>query len=141
MAERKFAWPARAENKLIGKDIERIDGDTKASGQAKYTADFNPKGTLFARLVTCPHGAAKLSAIDVDAAKKVAGVRVVYLFKQVGAELRWDGDPVAAVAADRADQAADGVKAIEATVKHELLPHFVDGADLKADEQANRTKQ
>ena len=99
MAERKFAWPARAENKLIGKDIERIDGDTKASGQAKYTADFNPKGTLFARLVTCPHGAAKLSAIDVDAAKKVAGVRVVYLFKQVGAELRWDGDPVAAVAA------------------------------------------
>ena len=24
MAERKFAWPARADNTLIGKDIERM---------------------------------------------------------------------------------------------------------------------
>src|SRR5438105_13089167 len=99
MAERKFSWPVRKENALIGKDIERIDGVAKASGAAKYSADINTKGTLFARLVTCPHGAAKLSAIDVEAAKKVAGVRVVHLFKQVGAELRWDGGLVAAVAA------------------------------------------
>jgi xanthine dehydrogenase YagR molybdenum-binding subunit len=80
MAERKFAWPARAENTLIGKDIQRLDGVAKASGQAKYTADINSQGTLFARLVTCPHAAAKLAAIDVDAAKKVNGVRAVHLF-------------------------------------------------------------
>ncbi len=141
MAERKYAWPARAENNLIGKDIERIDGATKASGQAKYTADVNTTGTLFARLVTCPHGAAKLSAIDLDAAKKVAGVRVVYPFKKVGDELRWDGDLVAAVAADRAEQAADGVKAIEATVKYEVLPHFVDESDLEAAKKAERSQQ
>ena len=46
MAERKFAWPARADNTLIGKDIQRIDGVPKGSGQAKYTADINTPGTL-----------------------------------------------------------------------------------------------
>lgn len=141
MAERKFAWPARAENTLIGKDIQRIDGVAKASGQAKYTADINSQGTLFARLVTCPHAAAKLAAIDVDAAKKVNGVRAVHLFKKVGDEMRWDGELVAAVAADRAEQAADGIKAIEATVKYEVLPHFVDDTDVEGAKKSDRFQQ
>jgi xanthine dehydrogenase YagR molybdenum-binding subunit len=139
MAERKHAWGPRAENVYIGKDIERIDGVAKASGQAKYTADTNSPGTLFAALVTCKHAHAKLSAIDGDAAKKIPGVRAVHLFKKVGDEIRWDGELVAAVAADRTDIAADGVKAIEATVKYEVLDHFVDEADLPAAEAAKRT--
>lgn len=140
MAERKHAWGPRAENVLIGKDIPRLDGTVKASGQAKYTADTNSPGTLYARLVTCKHGHAKLSAIDAEAAKKIPGVRAVHLFKKVGDEIRWDGELVAAVAADRTDIAEDGVKAIEATAKYEVLPHFVDEADLPAAEAAMRTK-
>ena len=141
MADRKFSWPSRADNVLIGKDIQRLDGVAKASGQAKYTADINPEGTLFARLVTCPHAAAKLAAIDGDAAKKVAGVRAVHLFKKIGDEVRWEGELIAAVAADRAEQAADGVKAIQATVKYEVLPHFVDESDLEGAKQAERFQQ
>jgi xanthine dehydrogenase YagR molybdenum-binding subunit len=141
MAERKFAWPARADAVLIGKDIQRIDGVAKASGQAKYTADINTQGTLFARLATCPHAAAKLAAIDGEAAKNVNGVRAVHLFKKVGDEMRWDGELIAAVAADRAEQAADGIKAIEATIKYEVLPHFVDDTDVKGAEPAQRFQQ
>src|SRR5207248_140521 len=141
MAERKFAWPARADNTLIGKDIERIDGVVKASGEAKYTADINTEGTLMARLVTSPHAAAKITAIDPDAAKQVKGVRSVFLFKKVGDEIRWEGELIAAVAADRSEQAAEGVKAIEATVKYEVLPHFVEESDLEGAKKAERSQQ
>ena len=52
MAERKVAWKKRSDNTLIGGDHTRIDGVEKASGHAKYAADINTAGTLFARLLT-----------------------------------------------------------------------------------------
>jgi len=61
-------WGARKDNVLIGKSIERIDGFEKVSGKAKYTADMNTPGTLYAKLLTCQHAHAKLNAIDVSEA-------------------------------------------------------------------------
>lgn len=139
MAERKFAWPARADSVLIGKEIQRIDGPAKASGQAKYTADINPTGTLFARLVTCPHAAAKITKIDTDAAKKMPGVKAVHLFKKVGDESRWEGELIVAVAAERVEQADDAVNAV--VVEYEVLPFFVDEADLNGAVAAMRSKE
>ncbi|MFN0051482.1 MAG: xanthine dehydrogenase family protein molybdopterin-binding subunit [Planctomycetales bacterium] len=140
MAERKFAWGKRSENALIGKSIPRLDGEVKASGAAKYTADTNTEGTLFARLVTCKLPHAKLKEIDVEAAKKIPGVKAVHLFKKVDDEIRWDGELIAAVAAERAEQAEDGVKALEATIKYEALEFFVDDTDIVRAAAANRTK-
>lgn len=140
MAERKIAWNKRADNVLIGKSIPRIDGAVKCTGEAKYTADTNTKGTLFARLVTCKHAHAKLTAIDVDSVKSLPGVKGVHLFKEVGAECRWDGELIAAVAADRADQAEAAAKALEATAKYEVLEHFVEESNLKGAEAASRAK-
>lgn len=140
MAERKFAWGKRADNTLIGKSIPRIDGVAKASGQAKYTADINTKGTLYARLVTCKHAHAKLTALDLEVAKKMPGVKAVHAFKEVGDELRWDGDLVAAVAAERAEQADDAVKALEEAIKYEVLEHFVDDENIARAAHASRTK-
>lgn len=140
MAERTIAWGKRSENVLIGKSIPRIDGVVKCTGEAKYTADINTKGTLFAALVTNKHGHSKLTAIDVESVKKLPGVKAVHLFKEIDAECRWDGELVAAVAAERADQAAAAAKALEATVKYEVLEHYVDEADLKAAEAAGRAK-
>jgi xanthine dehydrogenase YagR molybdenum-binding subunit len=138
MAERKFAWPVRADNTLIGKDIPRIDGVAKASGQAKYTADINTKGTLFAKLVTCPFAAAKVTKIDVEAAKKMPGVKAVHLFKKVDDEVRWEGELIVAIAAERVEQAEDAVNKV--VVEYEELPFFVDEADVKRAAYANRTK-
>ena len=139
MAERKYAWPARAENTLIGKDIPRIDGVAKASGQAKYTADINTKGTLFAKLVTCPLPAAKVKKIDVEAAKKMPGVKAVHLFKKEGDEIRWEGELLVAIAAERIEQAEDAIAKVVA--EYDPLPFYVDEADVKAAEKAGRSKE
>ena len=141
MAERKHGWGPRDQNVLIGKEITRIDALPKIVGAAKYSADINTKGTLFAKLVTCKHAHAILKKIDVEAAKKVPGVKAVHLFKELDDEIRWDGDLIAAVAAERAEQAADGVKAIEATIEYEVLEHFVDEADLEAGKKADRARE
>lgn len=140
MAERKIAWGPRKENALIGKSIERIDGFEKVSGRAKYTADINTPGTLFAKLLTCPHAHAKLKKLDVEAAKKIPGVRAVHIFDagKDGAEIFWDGTLIAAVAADRPEIAEDGVKAL--IVEYEVLEHFVDEADLETAKAKGATK-
>jgi xanthine dehydrogenase YagR molybdenum-binding subunit len=138
MAERTIGWKPREENVLIGTDIPRIDGAEKVSGQAKYTADTNSAGTLYAMLLTFKGGRAKVASINVEAAKRVKGVRAVHLFKDAGAELRWDGELVAAVAADRPEYAEDGIRAIK--VEYEMLDHFVDEDDLEGAKQAERTK-
>jgi xanthine dehydrogenase YagR molybdenum-binding subunit len=138
MAERKIAWPAKEDRVLIGKDIPRIDGVAKASGQAKYTADINTEGTLFAALLTSPLAAGKVKKIDIEAAKKMPGVKAIHLFKKADDEVRWEGELIAAVAAERVEQSEDAIKAI--VVEYEELPFYVDEADVKRAAFANRTK-
>ncbi len=137
--ERKHAWKPRAENDLIGHEVPRVDGYVKSAGQAKYTADINTKNTLFAKLLTFKGGAAKIKHLDITAAKKVKGVKAIEIIRIVGNEVKWDGTPIVAVAAERIEQAADAVRAIK--VEYEPLEHFVDEADLKAAEAAKRTKK
>lgn len=131
MADRKYGWNPRAENVLIGKEIQRIDGFEKVSGKAKYTADINTPGTLFAKVLTCHHAHAKLKKLDVEAARKVPGVRAIHIFDagKPGAEIFWDGTLIAAVAADRPEIAEDAIKAI--VVEYEVLKHFVDEQNLQ----------
>jgi xanthine dehydrogenase YagR molybdenum-binding subunit len=138
MAQPKAAWKPKAENTIIGTRVPRIDGVEKASGFAKYGADVNTPGTLFARLLTSKVPHAKVKRLNIKAAENVPGVKVVHVFKDVGSEVHWDGDLIVAVAAERIEQAEDGVRAIE--IEFEPLPHLVDDRDLKAAEQAKRTK-
>ncbi len=136
--EVKVAWGPRKDNKYIGKDIPRIDGIEKASGAAKYSADRNTKGTLFAKLLTFKGGHGKVKSLDLEEAKKVPGVKAVFAFVKVDDELLWDGALVAAVAAERQEQAEDGVRAIKAAFEN--LPHFVDEDDLEGAKKVERTK-
>jgi len=139
MAERKVSWGPRDSHTLIGKEVPRLDGVEKASGFAKYTYDVNPEGTLIAKLLTFKGGRAKVARLNLEAAKKVPGVRAVHAFRNVGDEVGWDGELVAAVAADTADIAEDGVRAIEVT--YEALPHFVDEDDLEGATKAPPIKE
>lgn len=134
---RKVGWKPRSENTILGTRVPRIDGVEKASGAAKYAADINTPGTLYARLLTSKLAHAKIKKINVKAAEKVPGVKLVHLFKDAGAEVHWDGDLIAAVAAERIEQAEDGVRAIE--IEFEPLDVFVDDRDLKGAEKAKRT--
>src|SRR5690606_31431104 len=128
---REVSWKPMGENAIIGTDVSRLEGIEKASGYAKYPADINTPGTLYARILTCPHAHAKVKSLDMSAAKESPGVKAVHVFEkgEVGAEIEWDGVLIAAVAAETVEQAEDAVRAIK--VEYEVLEHFVDEADLE----------
>ena len=135
MAELKVAWKPREENTVIGTPVDRLDGAVKASGAAKYAADWNSPGTLQARLLTAAYAHARITKLDASGATKVPGVRGVYIFpdrapKDDGGtyEVQFEGDPLVAVAADTAAQALDGIRAVQ--VEYDVLPHFVNEFDL-----------
>src|SRR5439155_15011848 len=106
----------------------------------KYTADVNPPGMLFARMMTSPYPHAKIKSIDTSAAEKAPGVKAVHIVEKLlgvaeektepGKEkpkypmVRFAGQPIAAVAAvtqQDADEAARLVK-----VEYEELALVVD---------------
>ncbi len=136
-------WPINKDLKYVGQSIERYDGLLKASGRARYTADVQLPGMLYAKFVnaTVPH--AKVVSIDTSAAEKYPGVKGVHVIQRVlgNAELRdpaldaakypvvrYAGQPIAAVAATTpyaAEEAAALVK-----VQYDAMPFVVD--DVKA---------
>ncbi len=139
MAERKFSWPKQSERQILGTEVPRIyDGASKASGQAKYTNDMAVEGTLVAKLLTCPHAHAKIAKLSIEKAKTVPGVKVVHVLRDVGTEIRWEGELIVAVAAERPEQAEDGLRAIEIT--YEVLEHFVDERDIETAKAKELTK-
>src|ERR1043166_251312 len=68
------AWPINEKLNVVGKPATRIDGKLKVTGAAKYTADVNLPGMLFARMVTSPHAHARIKSVDTSAAEKAPGV-------------------------------------------------------------------
>lgn len=144
MVDLKVAWKPRGENKLIGTAIPRIDGVEKGSGFAKYSTDYTGNGTLPARLLCSPHASATIKSLDAEPAKKVAGVRAVYVFPGRAAgdgddyEIQCAGDPIVAVAADTVAQALEGVQAIK--IEYAVKDHFVDEANLEEATKLMRVK-
>ena len=118
---KKYAWALPPEKTaILSKSVERIDGPGKVSGSAKYTYDINRPGMLWARAVRSPHPHAKITAIDFSAAKRAPGVKAVLQWKDPGTEVMYQGDVVAAVAADSEDHARDAARLV--TVTYETLP-------------------
>ncbi len=116
-----LTWPENP--RLIGTRITRLDGLAKASGRARYPSDERPEGTLFAVMLYSPHAHAKIKSIDISAAEKMPGVKAVKVIAEAEATLRYQGDDIAAVAAETEEQARDAVRAIKVT--YEVLPHVV----------------
>src|SRR3954464_13289977 len=96
-------WPATPN--LIGRRIPRLDGLAKASGKAKYPSDVRPEGTLFGVMLYSPHAHAKITSIDASEAEKMPGVKALVLLKEKDGTVRYQGEEVAAVAAESEEQA------------------------------------
>jgi xanthine dehydrogenase YagR molybdenum-binding subunit len=123
------SWPENPT--LIGKRITRLDGMAKATGAAKYPSDMRPEGTLFGVLLYSPHARAKIKSIDAAAAEKLPGVKAVSVVAKAGQELRFQGDVIAAAAADTEERARDAIRAIK--VEYDVLPHAVTEAQSMAE--------
>ncbi|MEO6808466.1 MAG: xanthine dehydrogenase family protein molybdopterin-binding subunit [Isosphaeraceae bacterium] len=123
------SWPE--EPRLIGTRIPRVDGPAKAAGRAKYPSDVRPEGTLFGVVLYSPHAHAKVKSIDLTPAKNMPGVKAILALTSDGKILRYQGDDIAAVAAETEEQARDAARAIK--VEYEVLPHAVTEAQSMAE--------
>lgn len=127
---------------VIGKGVPRVDAVLKATGQAKYGADYSLPGMLFGKILRSPHPHAKILNIDISRAKKLIGVKDIVTGKDFpGArygfmahtrdqtplaidKVRYIGDEVAAVVAVDEDTAEEALDLID--VDYEVLPAVFD---------------
>lgn len=125
---------------VIGKPLPRIDAYERVSGTAVYPSDVLLPGMLYGAILRCPHPHARVRRVDISRAETMPGVRAVIGPNSPEADLPWffrdketkifgplcrfEGETVAAVAAETPFQAWDAVGAIQ--VDYEVLPHVAD---------------
>ncbi|NIT54290.1 MAG: molybdopterin-dependent oxidoreductase, partial [Phycisphaerae bacterium] len=63
--------------KIMGKPVHRQDAHEKVTGEAKYAADIQLPGMLYACILRPPAHDAKRTAVDLSEAKQVEGVQVI----------------------------------------------------------------
>lgn len=128
------ALPINEQLNVVGKRTKRTDALQKVTGAAKYTADIQLPGMLYARFLRSPYPHARIKSIDLSEARAYPGVFAVQL---VGAEvegaqpaadklplLRYAGQPIAAVAAESQLIANEAARLIK--VQYEQMPFVVE---------------
>ena len=115
------SWGPRGSHTILNHNIERVDGPAKASGAAKYTYDVRVPGMLFGSILMSPYASADVVSVDTTAAEKMDGVKAVV--KLNTKQAKYEGDPIAAVAAISPEIAEDAVRAIK--VVYKKRPHAV----------------
>jgi xanthine dehydrogenase YagR molybdenum-binding subunit len=78
-------------SKIIGTPLSRIDGPLKTTGSAKYAADFNLPGMVYAVPVCSTIANGRIRAIDAAAAERMPGVLSVLHHDNIGPLFRVGG--------------------------------------------------
>jgi CO/xanthine dehydrogenase Mo-binding subunit len=114
----------------IGESVLRADGIPKVRGEFAYSSDLQADGMLWGATLRSPHPSAAIRGIDVTQALTVSGVRAVLIHSDVpgravyGMEIpdqpvlasdrvRYQGEPVAIVAADHPETARRAAERVE----------------------------
>ena len=141
------------ETRVVGKPLPRVDAYERVSGSAIFPSDVTMPDLLHVAVLRCPHAHAMVKKVDISAAEKMAGVHAIVTGSTPGFDIPWytsrtgslsrlfdphcryEGEEVAAVAAESPYQAWDAVRKI--TVEYEVLPYVVTEEDaLKANAPA-----
>ena len=132
------AWQ---KTKVVGRPLPRVDAYERVSGHAEYASDVVLPDMLYGVVLRCPHAHAMVKNVDAKEAATMTGVRAVITGESKGADIVWpwspdvkaglfdprcrfEGEAVAAVAAETLYQAWDAARAIK--VKYNLLPSVSD---------------
>lgn len=131
------------EGAAIGQRLERGEGFDKVTGRATYVADLKLPRMLHAKLLRSPHAHARIRSIDVSRARALPGVRAVLTGEDLPpsartptsrarlvlatGSVRFQGQPVAAVAADDVHTAEEALDLI--AVDYEVLPATIDAIE------------
>jgi CO/xanthine dehydrogenase Mo-binding subunit len=130
---------------VVGKAMPRVDAYERVSGTAVYPSDLVLPNMLYGAVLRCPHANAKIKRVHVDKANKMPGVHAVisgftpgmnpewvyssfskidFATSLFGSHCRFEGEPVAAVAAETPYQAWDALRAVQ--VEYEVLAFLAD---------------
>lgn len=122
---------------VAGTSQRRLEGRSKVTGATQYTADLRIPGLAYTALLLSPHAHARISSIDLGAARSAPGVILavggrdlphLHAGEQDQPLARdravYAGQPVAAVVAETRDQAEDAIALIE--IEWEALPAILD---------------
>src|ERR1041385_2052248 len=123
------SWPEQRTH--IGSHAKRIDAPAKVTGAAKYASDVQPDGWLYGMILRSKWAKAKITAIDLEPAKKIPGIKAAILVREGERTVRYYGEELAAVAGATKQACLDALRAIE--VKAEPQPFVVREEDAKAD--------
>jgi len=119
----------------------RPDGIPKVRGEFAFSSDLGAEGMLWGHLLRSPHPSAGILGLDVSPAWEIPGVKAVITaddvpgWKTYGLDdadqpvfasdvVRYDGEPIAAVAADHPDTALRAAEAI--IVEYDVFQPLVD---------------
>jgi CO/xanthine dehydrogenase Mo-binding subunit len=120
--------------KAVGARLPRYDGVPHVTGRTQYVDDVRVHGTLWTKALRSPHHSALIRSLDTSRAERLPGVHAVVTHKDVphnvyghlealgvpadepllaAEDVRWKGQPIAAVAAESEAAARAAVEAIE----------------------------
>ncbi len=66
-----------SQHTISGKPTDRLDGQAKVTGEAKFAGDIRLPGMLYARIVRPPAHGAKLKNVDTSAAEKIKDIQII----------------------------------------------------------------
>ena len=136
--------PHWGQTRIVGKAVPRVDAYERVSGTAVFPSDVSLPNMLHGAILRCPHPHARVLRVSKDRALRMPGVHAVIDGATAGADLEWtyagsgttvrtklfdpvcrfEGEVVAAVAAETPYQARDALFAIETA--YEVLPFTAD---------------
>jgi CO/xanthine dehydrogenase Mo-binding subunit len=120
--------------KAVGARLPRYDGLAHVTGRTQYVDDVRVHGTLWCKALRSPQHSAAIKRIDTTKAQALPGVHAIVTAKDVPHnvyghlealgvpadepllaedDVRWKGQPIAAVAAESEEAAQAAVEAIE----------------------------
>ncbi len=125
----------------VGDSPVRPDGRQKVTGEFAYSSDLWLDGMLWGATLRSPHPRARLTGLDISGALTIPGVAAVLTHEDVPGsktyglehkdqpvlawdQLRYQGEPVAVVAADHPETARRAVARIGAA--YQVLPPVTD---------------
>jgi xanthine dehydrogenase YagR molybdenum-binding subunit len=153
----KKEYPFIALDAYVGKPLNRVDGQAKVQGEARFTAEFKVENMAYAVPVYSTIAKGRIRRIDSGPAEEAPGVLAVITHQNVprmktppivdfhnigkgfalsdlpimqNAEVHWDGEPVAIVVAETLERAEHAASLV--SVEYDVDAPAVSFEDEKA---------